>query len=327
MTNRMKRYLVLAAAAIAASCTVTSTPAPPLTGPSEMSLSLAIAANPDVLSMDGASQTLITIDARDANGQPAANVPLRLEIIADGQAVDFGLLSARTIVTGANGRASFTYTAPTLVGTSIPDLEIFVTPTGLGDAASHVRRVVNIRLVPPSVINPGGLTASFTFTPDSPPAFTDVLFDASESEAPLGGAIVSYAWTFGDGATGSGRTTTHRFSPGTFAVTLTTTDNFGVTASTSQLITVQPGTPPTAAIVFSPSEPMVGSPVFFNGGSSIADSGRRIVSYRWNFGDGSTGSGITRSHTYTTAGTYVVMLTVTDDAGQVDTETANVTVN
>ena len=46
-----------------------------------MSLSLAITANPDVLSLDGASQSQITIEARDANGQPAANVPLRVEIV------------------------------------------------------------------------------------------------------------------------------------------------------------------------------------------------------------------------------------------------------
>ena len=59
-----------------------------------MSLSLAITANPDVLSLDGSSQTLITIEARDTNGQPAPNVPLRVEILADGQIdrfrVDFG---------------------------------------------------------------------------------------------------------------------------------------------------------------------------------------------------------------------------------------------
>ena len=58
MTNYIKCVLVLMMAAIAAGCTMTDTDPPPLAGPSEMSLSLAITANPDVLSLDGSSQTL-----------------------------------------------------------------------------------------------------------------------------------------------------------------------------------------------------------------------------------------------------------------------------
>lgn len=326
MTNHIRGILVLLSAAFAASCTVTDTAAPPLTGPSEMSLSLAISANPDVLSLDGASQALVSIDARDANGQPAANIPLRIEILADGQAVDYGTLSARTLVTGSNGRATLTYTAPALVGDSIPRLDIAVTPTGLGDAANHLARRLNIRLVAPGVINPGGLTASFTFTPSAPPAFTDVIFNASESKAPVGGAITNYAWSFGDGSTASGATVTHRFSAGTFTITLTTTDNNGSTASTSQLVTVQEGTPPTAAFVFSPAEPLEDQSVFFNAGQSTASTSRRIVSYRWNFGDGTTSSGVTREHKFANPGTYAVVLTVTDDVGQVGTTSTSVTI-
>src|SRR5215213_8533988 len=102
MTNYIKCVLVLMTAATGAACTMTDTVAPPLAGPSEMSLSLAIAANPDVLSLDGSSQTLITIEARDTNGQLAPNIPLRIGILADGHETDFGTVSARTLVTGGN---------------------------------------------------------------------------------------------------------------------------------------------------------------------------------------------------------------------------------
>src|SRR5262245_38022246 len=106
MTNQLRHLLVLVAAFVAASCSVKNTPPPPLTGPSEMALSLALSANPDVLSLDGSSQSLITVEARDNNGQPASNVPVRVEISANGQLVDYGTISARTLVTGGNGRAT-----------------------------------------------------------------------------------------------------------------------------------------------------------------------------------------------------------------------------
>jgi PKD repeat protein len=49
--------------------------------------------------------------------------------------------------------------------------------------------------------------------------------------------------------------------------------------------------------------------------SSSFDPDGSIVSYSWDFGDGSTGSGVTTSYTYAADGTYTVTLTVTDDAG------------
>ena len=53
--------------------------APPLTGPSEFSQSITIAVSPDVLPQDGASQSFITVTARDANAQPIRNLTLRTE--------------------------------------------------------------------------------------------------------------------------------------------------------------------------------------------------------------------------------------------------------
>ena len=50
-------------------------------------------------------------------------------------------------------------------------------------------------------------------------------------------------------------------------------------------------------------------------GHNSSDSDGTIASYDWDFGDGSIGSDITPSHTYTTAGNFTVTLTVTDNAG------------
>ena len=50
------------------------------------------------------------------------------------------------------------------------------------------------------------------------------------------------------------------------------------------------------------------------------------LTYAWDFGDGATGTGVTASHTYASAGTYTVGLTVTDNGGLTDTITHDVTV-
>ena len=326
MTKYITHVLVLLTAALAGGCTLSDSEPPPLAGPSEMSLSLAITANPDVLSLDGSSQTLVTVDARDTNGQPAANVPLRVEIIANGQSVDFGSISARTLVTGSSGRASFTYTAPSFVTGAIPDVQLAVTPTG-SDASSHVRRVVEVRLVPPGVIT-GSPIASFSFLPANPTAFSDVRFNASASTGGLGAVVTSYVWDFGDNTSGTGVTPTHQYTvSGSYVVRLTVTDsNGGTNTSAGQTVNVGVGAAPTASFVVNPSSPIVGQTIFFNAATSAAGTGHRIVSYEWNFGDGSTKSGSNVSKSYSTAGIYSVVLTITDEVGQTAQTVNSVTV-
>jgi PKD repeat protein len=64
----------------------------------------------------------------------------------------------------------------------------------------------------------------------------------------------------------------------------------------------------------------VGSPVYFNGYGSLDPDGDSLT-YYWDFGDGSTGTGVSPTHTYAAAGTYTVSLTVTDDNGAPNTAT------
>lgn len=77
-------------------------------------------------------------------------------------------------------------------------------------------------------------TASFTVTTNGLTAS----FNASGS-SDSDGSIVSYAWAFGDGTTGSGVTTSRTYAEaGTYTVTLTVTDNEGATGTQSQSVTV-----------------------------------------------------------------------------------------
>lgn len=58
--------------------------------------------------------------------------------------------------------------------------------------------------------------------------------------------------------------------------------------------------------------------------SGSSDPGGTFLAYAWNFGDGTAGSGVAVSHTYTAAGTYPVTLTVTDGDGATGMQSQNV---
>ena len=68
---------------------------------------------------------------------------------------------------------------------------------------------------------------------------------------------------------------------------------------------------------------VVNTAITFNGSSS-SDSDGTIESYSWDFGDDSSGSGETTTHAYSIAGNYTVTLTVEDDDGATDSDTASV---
>lgn len=81
---------------------------------------------------------------------------------------------------------------------------------------------------------------------------------------------------------------------------------------------------PTAKVACTPTTGPAPLNVSCNGSAS-SDSDGSIVSYDWNFGDGTTGSGATVSHTYAAAGTFTATLVVTDNAGAQGTASAVIT--
>lgn len=170
-------------------------------------------------------------------------------------------------------------------------------------------------------------TASFVFSPSTVDVGQPIVFEGGASTAPPPETIVTYAWSFGDGTIGSGRSVTHSYAlSGTYNVVLQVTDSAGQQATASQTVTVGVTGQPTSSFVFSPTNPDVNQAILFDGTASTAPSPRTIVSWAWNFGDGTTGVGRTASNTYTTAGTYAVVLEVTDSGGQTAVSSNTVTV-
>src|SRR5690606_15543107 len=115
-------------------------------------------------------------------------------------------------------------------------------------------------------------------------------FDASGTIA--GSPIVRYDWDFGDGTTGSGQLVSHDFfAPGSFDVTLTVTDQNGLSATTTQNIIVTPIAPPAPlmANISGPATVDAGQPVTLDGQGSFSSG--PLPSIQWDFGDGATGGG------------------------------------
>jgi PKD repeat protein len=344
-------WLPVAAAVALSGCTVKKTEAPDPTGPSELGRSLQLEVTPDVLVMDGVSQSRLRITSRDSNGKPEPRVDVRVEVTAGGEIVDtVGRLSTKNIQTGGDGTAEVTYTAPNSAPSQNSDsgamgVTLLVTPAG-HDARSALARQVDIRLVPQGTVLPQAHSpvARFTMSPSSPGEQQDVIFDASASIPscvadpanpndatkciPTAGTITSYQWDFGNGQTGSGVRVTTRFpSQGTFNVRLVVTNERGLSNTVTQTVGVAAVANPTAVFSVSPDAPGVNQQMFVDGNASQAAPGRTITRYDWNFGDGGFGSGVTESHRYSRPGNFTISLTVTDSAGKTGTATATVSVD
>ena len=117
-----------------------------------------------------------------------------------------------------------------------------------------------------------------------------------------------WTWTTGGG---SGSSSTNSISiswssAGTKSVTAKNSACGTVTGSKSITLSGGGSGGVTANFSFSPTNPTAGQTVNFNGSSSTGT----IAAYDWTFGDGGSGSGVTASHTYATAGTFTVTLSV-----------------
>ncbi len=166
--------------------------------------------------------------------------------------------------------------------------------------------------------------ASFTHSPTNPYTGTVVTFNASTSSDP-DGTIVSYFWDFGDETNSTGEITTHTYvDSGDFNVTLTVTDNIGLISRKSIEITIL-NRPPIASFTENATTVLVGEFISFNATASY-DADGTIVEYFWDFGDSTNATGILVTHAYSTNGTFIVTLYVTDDDGATASVNATKTV-
>jgi hypothetical protein len=153
----------------------------------------------------------------------------------------------------------------------------------------------------------------------NPQAGQPISFTANPTDD---GTITGYAWDFGDGTTGSGATVQHTFDDHVaHTVSLVVTDNCG-TPSVAATQDVTPGNTapaitagPTATVGgVAATAVKPGDQVTFSATATDSNNDTPLT-YTWNFGDGTTGTGATVQHTYATtvtAASVNVSVQVTD---------------
>ncbi len=190
----------------------------------------------------------------------------------------------------------------------------------LGVAASAVQAVaVGAGVLP---------TGDFTFSPTPVNVGETVNFNAEGIRPGPGRTIVQFSWNFGDGGTASGFQVSHVFATsGTFTVTLSVRDDANQGQTFTKTVAVGTGNP-TAVLTINKAG---GNSIIGDGSASTAVGSATIVNYRFAWGDGNTDSGTAAvvNHTYASAGTFTVRLTVTDSilpVGRTGTVTQQITV-
>jgi len=154
--------------------------------------------------------------------------------------------------------------------------------------------------------------------------------DVSRGPAPLsvnfravsynGLAPISYSWTFGDGGTGTGVQTSHKYmSDGSYTVHLVATDSYENQATfDSTIVVISPDPNPMSVTINNPV-PDPGNKLILTHSATI-QGGNGPFTYAWTLGDGATSTQANPTHTYA-PGFYTVNLTVTDSESRTATAT------
>ncbi|MBE3117299.1 MAG: PKD domain-containing protein, partial [Candidatus Atribacteria bacterium] len=255
-----------------------------------------------------AGSKMVTLTATNASGSNSTN---------------------RTVTVVAALAASFTYSpASPAAGQAVQFTDTSVgTPTSwqwnFGDGStstaqnpSHAYTTTGSKTATMTVTNASGsnsairtvtvvvaLASSFTYSPASPAAGQAVQFTDTSTGTPT-----SWQWNFGDGSTSTIQNPSHSFTTaGSKTVTMTVTNASGSNGTTRTVTVV---TALAASFTNSPASPAVGQAVQFTD-TSVGTP----TSWQWNFGDGISSTAQNPIHSFTTAGSKTVILTVTNASG------------
>lgn len=238
-------------------CGLDEVEVPDLDGPSSFGLNLRLTANPDVITADGFSTSVIRATLRDSAGRPVAGRAIFFAIAdEDGLFADIGTLSSDRATTDGSGVAQVVYEAPSRTdATAHQSVLIAARPIG-DDFGGQIYRTVRIelrsaepRLFPQrpicGVVGAPAAPACnappvCSFAVQAPSGFrpnVGILFQSTSADPD--GTIVRYAWDFGNGRRADNPdVSTVYFSAGTFTVTHTVTDDDGAQSACAAILAI-----------------------------------------------------------------------------------------
>ncbi len=238
--------------------------------------------------------------ARGHQGPQASTV--RWEFVAE----DYGRWQAHVVNSGLKSLVIEVYDNSTGVPEEImhqrlrfADLGAF--PSGAVDTGTAVMAPGRPYIISATPFGPKGaycdIEDAFDVAVSPVATFTATVHSMTVSVSAMGsydpdGIIVSYAWSFGDGSLSSGVEASHTYDAmGVYDIGLWLRDNDGLTNTTSMSAVIL-DRPPAAVFTYR----VEGRTVFANASGSSDDYG--IVTYEWDWGDGTGGCGVTADHTY-----------------------------
>src|SRR5579884_2353744 len=196
--------------------------------------------------------TVVTIGSGSGNGVTVSaggpytgcvNQPVSFNgsaVSPSGAAITTYLWSFGDNTTGTGAQTSHTYVA---TGTYTVTLTAIDTNNQSNQATTSavISTACTCTTSSSSTVTANGVTVS-AGGPYTGSAGTPVAFSATASTTNAGATIVSYVWSFGDGASATGQQTTHSYSSnGTYTIALVVTDSSGHAATATTQATIAGG--------------------------------------------------------------------------------------
>src|SRR5207247_2353518 len=193
-----------------------------------------------------------------------------------------------------------------------------ICPTSIPMGDNYLKGLV------PNILN------SNTFTTQRAALF--IVFDEGNGWCPLNGSSEDCVYAVWAGPLAkTGFATSNLYNHYSWTKTIET--NWNLAGLTSNDANAKPmteffksSTPPvllSTSFTYSPSSPQVSQQVSF---TASASGGTGPYSFSWAFGDGATGTGAAVYHTYSTTGSYSVLLTAKDSSPSQQTATSQQTI-
>ncbi len=241
----------------------------------------------------------------------AANFEFSADTVSVGETVRFTDTSAGnpaqwnwTFGDGSTGNGPEVVKAWDTEGTMV--VELFVTNA----AGESSRASAEITVVAADTLRRPD--AQFTFDTGTAEVGQTITFTNQST-----GEADSLIWDFGDGTQETGDVVEHTYTtPGTFIVTLTASNAAGSDVREGQVTIIDAALPPEAVIATGQRAITTGTVLRLT-----SESTNSPTSTVWDFGDGTTDSGVEVRKSWDTPGTYRVRLTVENSAGESETFT------